>query len=105
MAELRPEEQWAHDVMTRALGTAVIQHDDGSHDGMHDLDIVGDGRREAVEVTSAADGEAITLWNLINGSDERWIEPDLVGGWTVSLRPTAHAPNASASSFRPSSEI
>lgn len=89
---LRPEEQWARSVISRALGVPVVQHDDGSLPGMHDLDITyGDRPPRAVEVTAAADGEAIALWNLLNGQDERWVEPALAGGWLVSLLPTARA--------------
>lgn len=59
---------------------------------MHDLDICfPDGRRGAVEVTAAADADAIEFWNLINSRGERWIEPELRGGWTVLALPTARA--------------
>jgi hypothetical protein len=59
---------------------------------MHDLDIrYGDGRLGAVEVTAAADQDAIEFWNLICGGEDRWVVPDLVGGWTVSAWPTARA--------------
>jgi hypothetical protein len=42
-------------------------------------------------VTSAAEEDAIELWNLVNGRDERWIVPGLGGGWMVTLEPTARA--------------
>jgi hypothetical protein len=87
---LRAEEEWARSLIEQALGTSVVQHDDGSSDGMHDLDIVQDGRPlEAVEVTAVADGASIALWKLLNDHDERWIEPDLAGGWMVRLLPVA----------------
>lgn len=89
---LRPEEQWAQTMLAAATGLRVLQHDDGSVDGMHDLDLLdGDVRVGAVEVTAAADGELIALWNLMNGRNERWIDPCLAGGWIVALRPNARA--------------
>jgi hypothetical protein len=91
VSALRPEEQWAREVIAYALQVPVEQHDDGSVDGMHDLDVIYPDRpRAAVEVTTAADGEAIALWNLLNGGG-RWVEPTLKGGWAVSLLPTARA--------------
>ncbi|MEV0386024.1 hypothetical protein [Nonomuraea sp. NPDC050643] len=66
----------------------VRQHDDGSKPGMHDLDLVseGDVLQGAVEVSAAADGGFIELWNLVNGQGRR-IYPDLDGGWMLELRP------------------
>ena len=91
MGALRPEEHWAREVIAYALQVPVVQHDDGTVEGMHDLDVVYPDRpRAAVEVTTAADGESIALWNLLNGNG-RWIEPTLRGGWAVSLLPTARA--------------
>ncbi len=53
---------------------------------MHDLDLVRDGVVfAACEVTAAADAESIELWNLVNGSEERWIEQDLLGGWLITV--------------------
>jgi hypothetical protein len=90
MASLRPEEQWARDLMARALSLPVVQHDDGSRQGMHDLDVVfPSGDRAAVEVTSAADGQLIALRNLLNGGEGRWIDSTLVGGWMVNVLPSA----------------
>jgi len=79
--------------MTAALNDSEVrQHDDGSAPGMHDLEIWRSNRRiGAVEVTAAADGESIELWKLVNGSDDRWIEPQLGGGWMVSVSPKARA--------------
>ena len=91
VSALRPEEVWASELIALALDAEVVQHDDGSADAMHDLDIrYDDGRIAAVEVTAAVDPEATVLWNLMNG-DGRWIEPDLRGGWMVSLTPGARA--------------
>lgn len=91
MPSLRPEEEWSRSVIAHALGRPVVQHDDGSLDGMHDLDILlGGSARAAVEVTAAADGQAIELWNLLNGVG-RWIEPALVGGWMVTVNLSARA--------------
>ena len=91
MKALRPEEEWARQMMSHALGLPVVQHDDGSLEGMHDLDVLYDGETAAVEVTSAADGESIALWNLMNGRNERWVVDELQGGWMVSLEPSARA--------------
>lgn len=91
MKALRPEEEWARQMMSHALGLPVVQHDDGSLEGMYDLDVLYDGETAAVEVTSAADGESIALWNLMNGRNERWVVDELQGGWMVSLEPSARA--------------
>lgn len=91
MASLRGEEQWAAACVGEALGVEVVQHDDGSRDGMHDLDIVRPDRRDAVEVTAAADAESIQLWKLVNDRDDRWIVPTIEGGWNVTLEPAARA--------------
>lgn len=78
-------------MIERALGVPVVQHDDGSRSGMHDLDIVfPDGQYGAVEATAAADAASIELWNLMNGGG-RWIEDSLAGGWMVSVHPHARA--------------
>lgn len=91
MRALRPEEEWASHLMSRALGVPVAQHDDGSTNGMHDLDVLYPDRpTAAVEVTSATDGDSVVLWNLMNG-DGRWTEPGLAGGWMVSVEPSARA--------------
>ncbi len=93
MSRIRGEEEWARQCLAAALrGARVKRHDDGSSTGMFDLEILyEDGRRGAVEVTAAADSESIELWNLLNGDDGRWIEPDLKGGWIVALYPSARA--------------
>ncbi|HVE92846.1 MAG TPA: hypothetical protein VNE62_11210 [Actinomycetota bacterium] len=91
MKALRTEEEWARQVMSYALGVPVLQHDDGSVGGMYDLDVVYDGETAAAEVISAADGESIALWNLMNGRDETWVVDELQGGWMVSLESTARA--------------
>jgi hypothetical protein len=57
---------------------------------MHDLDILDGKPPSAVEVSSAADAEAIELWKLLNNGD-RWIEPQIDGGWTVAVKPNARA--------------
>jgi hypothetical protein len=90
MKSLRPEEDWARQLIASAFGVPVVQHDDGSEAGMHDLDVLhADGSVGAVEVTSAADGDSMALWRLMNDRDERWIVTGLAGGWMVSLVPEA----------------
>lgn len=91
MTELRDEEKVVAATIAATLGLRVEQHDDGSQPGMHDLHIFTVDGLAAVEVTAAADSESIQLWKLINGREERWIEPDLQGGWMVHLEPTARA--------------
>lgn len=89
---LRPEEEWARAVIAATLRLDVVQHDDGSVDGMHDLDVYDGGVRTAVvEVTAAADGQVLALWKLVNPPGGRWIEPSLAGGWIVTLRTDARA--------------
>lgn len=71
------------------LGTEVVGHDDGSKDGMYDLEIrYPDGRRGAIEVVAAADPEAIQFWNLANGGGTRWVEKGISGGWAVECKPS-----------------
>ncbi|MEV4483635.1 hypothetical protein [Micromonospora coxensis] len=91
MTSLRGEERWVKACIEAALpGVEAKQHDDNSRDSMHDLDLIRTGERfGAVEVTAAADGESIALWKLMNRPGERWIEPDLMGGWMVTLLPSA----------------
>lgn len=50
---------------------------------------LGRRRSSRIEVTAAADPDCVELWKLMNGSDERWIEDGLRGGWFVSLYPRA----------------
>ena len=59
---------------------------------MHDLNLFREGQLVgACEVTAAADTESIELWNLMHGTDDRWIEPDLLGGWMVAVTPRSKA--------------
>lgn len=73
-------------------GVEVRMHDDGSSPGMHDLNLFRQGSLfGACEVTAAADAETIELWKLVNGRDDRWVEPGLRGGWMLALAPTCRA--------------
>jgi hypothetical protein len=75
--------------MEAELGVPVVQHDDGSGDAMHDLEVTyGDGSRATVEITCAVDREQTEFWNVVNGR-VRWIESNLVGGWFVLAKPNA----------------
>lgn len=75
--------------MEAELGVPVVQHDDGSRDAMHDLEVIyGNGSRAAVEIRCAVDREQTEFWNVVNGRG-RWIESDLVGGWFVLAKPNA----------------
>jgi hypothetical protein len=86
---LRPEEEWARQVIEATLDVSVVQHDDNGGAAMYDLRILRLDRPAAVEVTAAADSASIELWRIINGGDERWQVDGLAGGWAVSLLPTA----------------
>src|SRR5215203_5491353 len=89
MPPLRAEEEWVRQVMEAEIGVPVKQHDDGSRPGMHDLEVIYDeGHRAAVEVSAAVDAESTELWNIVNGQG-RWMEPNLVGGWAVHVKPSA----------------
>jgi hypothetical protein len=100
MKALRPEEEWARDIISRTLSLPVEQHDDGSKDGMHDLWIVdGDTSEAAAEVIAAADSESIKLWKLAN-SGGRWLVEGLAGGWLVSLVPLSARANGESTNSR-----
>ncbi|MFE6182886.1 hypothetical protein ACFQ6U_00335 [Streptomyces sp. NPDC056465] len=92
MQRIRGEEQWVRACLQQALPDVDVRlHDDGSRPGMHDFDLVREGRKfAAVEVTAAADAVSLELWKLINGGD-RWVREELAGGWMVALEPTARA--------------
>lgn len=93
MRKLRPEERWAAAWIRAALPDMdVRQHDDGSKQGMHDLNLLSeDGVLQGtVEVSAAAEGQYIKLWKLVNGQG-RCIYPDIAGGWVLRLRPTTRA--------------
>ena len=92
MGELRDDEEWARGIIEIATGSTVVQHDDGSLPGMHDLWILPEGsQKEAVEVTAAAEPEAIPLWKRLNNTGERWIDDRLTGGWSIEFRSSAQA--------------
>lgn len=93
MPSIRHEEMWASACVEAALpGVAVLQYDDGSRPRMYDADLVRDGVPfAAMEITSAADQQAIEFWKLVNGADTTWTEPNLEGGWMVTATPTARA--------------
>lgn len=89
---LKPEEEWSRRVLAHQLGVPVEQHDDGSLGSMYDLRVVYQDRpAAAVEITGDVDGQSVELWKLLNGRGKRWIEEDLVGGWTVTVRTNARA--------------
>jgi hypothetical protein len=90
--EPRADEVWARACIRAALGGVDVRyHDDGSRDGMYDLEVrTGDRVVAAVEVTSVLDAPPTVLWNLLN-SDGRWIDEGLAGGWAVALGPRARA--------------
>lgn len=89
---LRPEEEWARLIIAGVLEADVELHDDGTQTAMYDLHVrFENGTTAAVEVTAAADPEAIELWKLVNPPDERWIDDRLAGGWMAELQSTARA--------------
>lgn len=92
MVQLRGEELWAAGCVQAALPDVTVgQHDDNTTPSAHDLDLSVSGGRTfgAMEITTAADPEIIESWKLLNGRDERWVVPELVGGWWVHIRPAA----------------
>lgn len=92
VSKQRPEERWAASLMSAELGVPVVVHDDGRRESMYDLTIRYPGRSPgAGEVTTVTDGPSVALWKLINPPRERWCEPQLAGGWSVELAPTASA--------------
>lgn len=73
-------------------GVKLGLHDDGARSGMYDFDLFrGTHRIGICEVTTAADGDSIALWNLVNGDDAPLIDGGLLGGWLITLRRTARA--------------
>jgi hypothetical protein len=82
MGQLRAEGRWSAALVENALGAVVGGHDDGSRNGMYDLQLLRpDQPLTAVEVAAATDGASIKLWNLVNGSEEGWIVRCSRGGW------------------------
>lgn len=85
----KPEEETARAIISRTLHVPVSTHDDGSRPSMYDLSMqLPDGTFGAVEVTMAADREAVQLSRLVN-QEKRWIEPMLETAWHVSALPQA----------------
>jgi len=88
-ASLRWDEKLAARCIKAELGVDVEVHDDGSAPSMYDLNILFPDRAPgAVEVTAAADQESIQLGKLVYDG-ERWVIPDIAGGWAAVLHPTA----------------
>jgi hypothetical protein len=91
VSKQRLEERWAASLMSADLGVPVTVHDDGRRESMYDLTIrYLDRSPGAGEVTTVTDGPSVALWKLIN-PPQRWCEPQLAGGWSVGLEPTASA--------------
>jgi hypothetical protein len=91
MKELRPEEAWARDMVERALGLPVCQHDDGSAPGMYDLNIDPNPQtgvpRAIVEITSSIDADFTRTWKALNGADDVLTIDGIEGGWLVTTLP------------------
>lgn len=88
-ALVRWEEKLAVGCIVAELGVDVDVHDDGSAPSMHDLNVLYPYRAPgAVEVTAAADPESIALGKLVYDG-ERWILPEIAGGWAGVLHPSA----------------
>lgn len=72
-------------VVAAFVDGAVVAHDDQSSPGMHDLEIrFADGRRGAVEVTSAEDEDQRKRFGAIKKAPTL-TEPALVHGWLVMV--------------------
>lgn len=83
---LAPAEVAASRIISAYLHAPVVQHDDGTKPGMHDLDIrYPVGRRGAVEVTAAEDESLAADYGALRGHallrDER-----LTRGWLAVVR-------------------
>jgi hypothetical protein len=91
--QLRDDERWAQLCIQHSMPDCTVEpHDDGSRSSMYDLKIIyPDGSIGAVEVTAAADGERIGLWREVRKRGLICQEPDLVGGWRVSILRSARA--------------
>lgn len=89
MKRLSGLERWAAAcIESRLPGVGVRAHDDNSKPSMHDLDIFREGICVgACEVTAAADGELLELWNAANGCDTVWNHARLSGVWVAYLQP------------------
>lgn len=86
MAALRPEEEWARQLLEHELGVPVVQNDDSSEPAMFDLHIVyPDQPPAAVEVVGAPDPTRTRLWNTANGGAGTHTIPSIAGGWMVWL--------------------
>jgi hypothetical protein len=87
--KLRWDEVLAIRCIQAELGVEVVVHDDNSQPGMYDLSIsYPNGAPGAVEVTAAADPDSIALGKFVYDG-ERWIVPDIAGGWLATVQPTA----------------
>lgn len=89
---MRREEEWLRQCIQAATpGATVTQHDDGSSNSMHDLDMWVDGERVgAIEISAAVDPAALELWRLVS-TPGQWTDADLAGGWLVTVSRTARA--------------
>jgi len=83
MPELRREERFAFDVVRRALGTDVAQHDDGSaHEWSTDTSCCPVGGPGAVEVTTVGDPAAMQLESIYR---TQFVVDGITWSWTVNL--------------------
>lgn len=89
---LRGEGEWLRQCIEAATpGATVTQHDDGSSNSMHDLDVwVSGACVGAVEISAAVDSQALELWRLVT-TPGQWVDPSLAGGWTVKVCRIARA--------------
>jgi hypothetical protein len=89
---LRGEEEWLRQCIEAATpGATVTQHNVGSSNSMHGLDVWLAGERAgAVEISAAVDSQALELWGLVTTSGQ-WMDPALAGGWTVTVSRLARA--------------
>ncbi len=84
------EELAAANVVAGALcGRWESRDGEGDPPGMHDFDVIlPDGRRIALEVTSAIDAAAVALSDAAfgrEGRQQRWPAPGLVNDWIVTI--------------------
>jgi hypothetical protein len=88
--EPAPEELAAAEVVAGVLcGRWELRDGEGDPPGMHDFDVIlPDGRRIALEVTSAIDGAVVALSDAAfgrEGRQQRWPAPGLENDWIVTI--------------------
>jgi len=85
LRDLRPEEQSAALRLKDRVGASEIIPRDlpGAPEGTYDFDLIVADKVIAVEVTTAADGVAKSLWEAVE--QLQWEEPTLSLSWGITV--------------------